>query len=159
MIACDGLTTTLSVLQQTLQDQVSKRCWYFLHCANTYRQSNQQRILVVVRSPMDRWGGEAGRGRGRGTPGATPPPARWGPPGPERHQHVDRWGGPVAPEAGRRDKWDKWTPLEGQTTSCFDCLNSIQADCHVALHLEHQLAACYGMYGCASSLICGAQIV
>lgn len=67
---------------------------------------------------MDRWGGEGGRGRGRGPPGPSPPPARWGPPGPERHQQPDRWGGPIAPEAGRRDKWDKWTPLEGE----FECL-------------------------------------
>ena len=63
---------------------------------------------------MDRWGGEAGRGRGRGPPGPGLGPARWGPPGPERHQQPDRWGGPIAPEAGRRDKWDKWTPPEGE---------------------------------------------
>lgn len=69
---------------------------------------------------MDRWGGEAGRGRGRGPPGPSPPPARWGPPGPERHQQPDRWGGPIAPEAGRRDKWDKWTPLEGEVEFLID---------------------------------------
>ena len=63
---------------------------------------------------MDRWGGEAGRGRGRGPLGPGLGPARWGPPGPERHQQPDRWGGPIAPEAGRRDKWDKWTPPEGK---------------------------------------------
>ena len=67
---------------------------------------------------MDRWGGEAGRGRGRGPPGPGLAPSRWGPPGPDRHQQPDRWGGPVAAEAGRRDKWDKWTAAEGE----LDCL-------------------------------------
>ena len=76
---------------------------------------------------MDRWGGEAGRGRGRGPPGPCPPPARWGPPGAERHQQPDRWGGPIAPEAGRRDKWDKWTPLEGELESTINPLFTVSS--------------------------------
>ena len=68
---------------------------------------------------MDRLGVESGLGRGRGPPGPGPGPARWGPPGPERHQQPDRWGGPIAPEVGRRDKWDKWTPPEGEMECLF----------------------------------------
>ena len=66
---------------------------------------------------MEKWVGDAGRGRGRGPPGPTPP--RWGPPGPERHQHPDRWGGPIGPEVRpreARDKWEKWGPVEGKQT-------------------------------------------
>ncbi|KAL0051006.1 hypothetical protein WJX82_000480 [Trebouxia sp. C0006] len=71
-------------------------------------------IPALAGSPVERWGGDAGRGRGRGPPGPTPP--RWGAPGPERHQHPDRWGGPIAPETRpreARDKWEKWGGFEG----------------------------------------------
>ncbi len=71
--------------------------------------------MIAAGSPVERWGGDAGRGRGRGPPGPTPP--RWGAPGPERHQHPDRWGGPIAPETRpreARDKWEKWGGFEGK---------------------------------------------
>lgn len=78
-------------------------------------------------SPVERWGGDAGRGRGRGPPGPTPP--RWGAPGPERHQHPDRWGGPIAPETRpreARDKWEKWGGFEGKLLDAnSDCALTI----------------------------------
>lgn len=90
--------------------------------------------LAAAGSPVERWGGEAGRGRGRGPPGPTPP--RWGPPGPERHQHPDRWGAPIAPEARpreARDKWEKWGGFEGKPLR-----HRLPVAYQAFLHLLHQ---------------------
>ncbi|KAA6429864.1 MAG: hypothetical protein FRX49_00296, partial [Trebouxia sp. A1-2] len=107
----DGLRRAENGPQRPLADAPALGMEYCLADINAH--SVQARLRTG--SPVERWGGDAGRGRGRGPPGPTPP--RWGAPGPERHQHPDRWGGPIAPETRpreARDKWEKWGGFEGK---------------------------------------------
>ncbi len=105
--------------------------------------------MIAAGSPVERWGGDAGRGRGRGPPGPTPP--RWGAPGPERHQHPDRWGGPIAPETRpreARDKWEKWGGFEGKPLGA----NSYCGSAIAGFMLVAQVAWGHVCLGCALSL-------
>ena len=127
--------------------------------------------MIAAGSPVERWGSDSGRGRGRGPPGPTPP--RWGAPGPERHQHPDRWGGPIAPETRpreARDKWEKWGGFEGKLGDAgAHCDSAIADSVHMAqvapglihpgcpLSMQHPLAQCGCVLKASDVLLQGVQ--